>query len=156
MSGIGNRIKQRLADCGMLQSQLAKAIRIDPTYISAYVCGRSSVRADHLRLIAGALNVDIEWLSSGKGLPTNVPVPVSTPPETITKPTSVTQDDVDEAVNKREVEAMFITNLSTKIRQIIKEELTICTQAETLAARIQKLPSEKQTIIETIVNSLST
>lgn len=65
---INDRIRQRMADLGISQAELARRCHIDRSAVNQWVKGTvSNIRPDHLLCIADALGIELRWLISGRG-----------------------------------------------------------------------------------------
>ena len=62
---IGENIRNLLIQRGDTQEQLAEAIEVDPTSVSAWMHGRNQPRVDTLWHISKALNVSVDSLLEG-------------------------------------------------------------------------------------------
>lgn len=59
---LGERIKERLAQLGMSQSELARRVGITQKSMN-YLCNQAKSRSAHTHSIASELEVSIEWLT---------------------------------------------------------------------------------------------
>lgn len=66
-----NRLVWARSKRGISQQQLAETAEIAPAQISRYEAGRATPRPQIVAKLATALNVDLEWMLSGHGVPSS-------------------------------------------------------------------------------------
>jgi y4mF family transcriptional regulator len=66
MAVVGQRIKDRRAELGWTQEQLAQKAGISKSFLSELENGKRSVSADNLLDLARALGVSLDYLMTGK------------------------------------------------------------------------------------------
>src|SRR6184192_3067949 len=80
MAPVGERIRQRRAELGWTQDQLAQKAGISKSFLSDLENGKRSVGAENLLDIARALGVSLDFLMTGQASQdqkTEVPIPAS-------------------------------------------------------------------------------
>ena len=81
----GNRIKQRLEELNMTQSELSRKVNINKATISQYVSEKYLPTQERVEVLASALDVDPAWLMGfdvskrSKTTPSNISVPAARP-----------------------------------------------------------------------------
>lgn len=81
MAVVGERIKERRAELGWTQEQLAQKAGISKSFLSELENGKRSVSADNLLDLARALGVSLDYLMTGQeneeAKPAEVQIPAS-------------------------------------------------------------------------------
>jgi len=80
MAVVGGRIKERRAELGWTQEQLAQKAGISKSFLSELENGKRSVSADNLLDLARALGVSLDYLMTGEDMdtkPAEVQIPAS-------------------------------------------------------------------------------
>lgn len=62
VSTLKTRLKEAMSDCGISQSELARAINVDRSNLSHWINGRSDCRYETLKKMATVLKVNVAWL----------------------------------------------------------------------------------------------
>ena len=64
---IGDRIKQRLAEIGMSQRELAQAVNVTEVSMSRYIANNRTPKGPLINAIAKTIDVSCDWLLGMKG-----------------------------------------------------------------------------------------
>ena len=68
-----DRIRKRIVDLGINQSELSKLVGVSKATITFWLNGTNKLKADNLLALAKALRCSARWLATGEGVP--VPLP---------------------------------------------------------------------------------
>jgi transcriptional regulator with XRE-family HTH domain len=72
-----DRLRELLAEHGGTKHAFARKIGVDPSRLSEWLSGRNQISIEHLRVIASATNVSLDWLLLGEaflGAPSAIPI----------------------------------------------------------------------------------
>ena len=67
MTGLSERLQQRMEASGLTQRELAELVSVSQPIVSHWCSGRRQPKSGHLEKLAHALGVSVDWLRDGRG-----------------------------------------------------------------------------------------